>query len=168
MIAQLGKLFDAEYFEEYGRWTPDAPYGYSPADFHTIVFDGSAMVAHVGFQIRAITVGKSPVAVAGTGGVLTDKSARGSGYGRAAMEGAQLAMRSHRDIHFGYLGCREEIVPFYESVGWHRIKAIERSVSRLDQTTSVVAENAPLLICPAGRPIEDWPSGDVDLRGTPW
>ncbi|NNC12570.1 GNAT family N-acetyltransferase [Planctomonas sp. JC2975] len=167
-LARIGELFDAQYQQEFGTWTPDSPYGYSPADFHTLVFRRRALVAHVGFQIRTITVGDEAVTIAGTGGVLTDKAVRGAGYGRAAMESAQLAMRTEREVEFGYLGCREGVVPFYESVGWHRIHAIERCISWLDQATNIVTENAPLLICAAQRAIEEWPRGDIDLHGTPW
>jgi aminoglycoside 2'-N-acetyltransferase I len=64
----LQELFDTEYFSEYGRWNPDAPYGYSPADFHVLAYQDSALTAHVGFQLRRITVGRREVTVAGVGG----------------------------------------------------------------------------------------------------
>ncbi|MDF2563531.1 MAG: hypothetical protein K0R99_4977, partial [Microbacterium sp.] len=34
---------------------------------------------------------------------------------------AQQEMRKNARIEFGYLGCREEVVPFYERAGWLRI-----------------------------------------------
>ena len=30
---------------------------------------------------------------------------------------------------FGYLGCRPEVVPFYQATGWRRIDVVERHVS---------------------------------------
>lgn len=35
-----------------------------------------------------------------------------------------------RGIDFGYLGCREAVVPFHVACGWVRIVAAERSIDR--------------------------------------
>lgn len=43
--AALRELFDREYRAEYGEWNPDRPYGYSPADVHTVIFRDSLAVA---------------------------------------------------------------------------------------------------------------------------
>lgn len=72
------------------------------------------------------------------------------------------------DIEYGYLGCSPEVVPFYESSGWHRIHARERHTSRLEPTTIIDETHSPILICPAGRSVDEWPCGDIDLHGTPW
>lgn len=164
--AALRALFDREYFAEYGPWHPDRPYGYSPASVHTLAFVDSALVGHIGFQVRKIAVGDAEVTVAGTGGVLVDEKARGSGLGRRVMRRAQQAMREDARISFGYLGCREQVVPFYESSGWRRIRAAERHVSMQDPRRSVVSADGPILIFPTRD--RDWPHGDIDLRGTPW
>ena len=162
----LRELFDREYFAEYGAWHPDQPYGYSPASVHTLAFVDSALVGHVGFQRRTIGVGQAEIAVAGTGGVLVDERARGTGLGRRLMRRAQQAMREDMQVSFGYLGCREEVVPFYESAGWRRIRAVERHASIRDPRETVVSSEGPILIFPT-RDVP-WPLGDIDVRGTPW
>ena len=167
-LAALQELFDNEYMGDYGPWNPDAPYGYSPADFHVLEFRGTAVAAHVGFQRRVITVGGSDVLVAGTGGVLIDEQSRGTGLGNRAMRHAQQAMRDVARVDFGFLGCRQEVVPFYESAGWIQVHATERCLSRLDQTSVVVSDGGPNLVCSAMRDASEWPQGDIDLRGTPW
>jgi len=43
------------------------------------------------------------------------------------MSHAQQAMRDDDRVSFGYLGCREEVVPFYERTGWSRVNAVEPS-----------------------------------------
>jgi aminoglycoside 2'-N-acetyltransferase I len=164
----LEKLFDSEYLSDYGPWDPHAPYGYSPADFHVLLFLGSELSAHVGFQRRVIKVGTHDVVVAGTGGVLVDKRSRGTGLGGKVMRHAQESMRDQAQADFGFLGCRPEVVSFYESAGWIQIHATERCVSRMDQTSVKVSEGGPNLICPAKRAASEWPNGDIDLRGTPW
>lgn len=167
-LGALRELFDAEYFSEYGQWNPNAPYGYSPADFHVLAYQGSVLTAHLGFQRRIITVGDQQVMVAGVGGVLVHDRSRGSGIGGRMMRFAQTVMREEAGVEFGFLGCREEVVSFYESAGWIRIHVTERCLSRTDQTTVVVSEDEPNLICSATRDATQWPPGDVDLRGTPW
>jgi GNAT superfamily N-acetyltransferase len=167
-LAALEKLFDSEYLSGYGRWSPEAPYGYSPADFHMLAFQGAVLAAHVGFQRRVISVGTHDVLVAGTGGVLVDRRFRGTGLGRRTMREAQRAMREEADADFGYLGCRNEVVPFYESAGWVKVLATERCLSRTDQTSVIVSHGEPKLICSSIRQTGEWPDGDIDLRGTPW
>lgn len=165
-LAALGALFDHEYLTDHGSWDPDCPYGYSPADVHTFAFVDGVLVGHVGFQRRTIDVGDAEVVVAGTGGVLVGASLRGNGLGQRLISRAHKAMRADSRIDFGYLGCCEEVVRFYENVGWRRVQAIERHVSMLDPRKIVVSVEVPILVIPThGR---DWPAGDIDLRGTPW
>lgn len=167
-LAALEVLFDSEYLSDYGRWDPDAPYGYSPADFHVLAYQGPELVAHVGFQRRVISVGTDDVVVAGTGGVLVNQRFRGLGLGGRAMRHAQEAMREEAGADFGFLGCRKEVVPFYESAGWVQLHATERSLSRADQSSVIVSQGGPMLVCSSTRDASEWPNGDVDLRGTPW
>lgn len=122
----------------------------------------------MGFQSRRIAVGADDVLVAGTGGVLVDERLRGTGLGQRVMRLAQKVMRGETGVDFGFLGCRREVVPFYESAGWVQIYATERCLSRLDQKSVVVSEGGPNLICSAKRSASEWPKGDIDLRGTPW
>jgi hypothetical protein len=84
------------------------------------------------------------------------------------MHRAQEAMRQTQGVEFGYLGCRPAVVPFYEAAGWHRIHAVERHLSRLDPTSVIESDSAPILICAAARIAEQWPEGDIDLRGGAW
>lgn len=143
----LRDLFDGEYFREHGPWDPDAPYGYAPADVHVGVSSDGRLLGHVGFQLRSIAVGVCDVAVAGTGGVLVRKESRGIGLGAALMRRAQAAMRSF-DVpgkpkaEFGYLGCRPEVVPFYQATGWRRIDVVECHVSMGEKRVSKGEGNA--------------------------
>ncbi|MDR6866860.1 GNAT superfamily N-acetyltransferase [Microbacterium resistens] len=163
----LRALFDTEYLSSHGRWDPDAPYGYSPADIHVTALRGEEIVGHVGFQVRDIAVGATTVTIAGTGGVLVAPSARGTGLGADLLHTARSAMQRTPGVEFGYLGCRPEVVPFYESAGWRRIQAREHSLSLIDDSP-VESIDSPILICAAARPLDAWPAGDIDLRGRPW
>jgi aminoglycoside 2'-N-acetyltransferase I len=163
----LRDLFDAEYREAYSPWDPSHPYGYSPATYRLVASDGEQIVGHVGIQPRMIEVGKRDVLVGGTGGVLVSPRHRGSGLGRRLVQAACAAL-SHAPlgVQFGYLGCRDEVVPFYESAGWQRVFTTERSLSRLNGSSQV--SEGPLLVSAGLEPLEAWPHGQINLRGTPW
>jgi aminoglycoside 2'-N-acetyltransferase I len=167
-LADLRRLFDAEYLAEHGPWDPDLPYGYAPAGHHVLGLRDGTVVGHVGLQRRTIGVGRSDVVVAGVGGVLVAAGCRGSGVGRALLDEAAEVARDRVGADVGYLGCREEVVPFYRSCGWSRIVVREHSASRLDGRPVVQEAGPPILLQAACRPIAEWPPGDVDLRGRPW
>lgn len=165
-LDRMATLFDDEYLSDFGRWTPERPYGYAGHDVHVLAEAGGRLVGHVGWGRRTIGVGGADVVVAGVGGVLVSPAGRGLGLGGRLMAGAAATMRDAGDVEFGYLGCREEVVPFYLSCGWRRVRAAERYVDRVTGTTREDPPGAPLLVLPLGD--RAWPSGPVDLRGAPW
>lgn len=167
-LAGLRQVFDAEYLVEHGTWDPDQPYGYAPADLHVVASVDGQVVAHVGLQRRSVGVGDVDVAVAGVGGVLVAPPVRGAGLGRMVLKETARAARDVAAADFAYLGCREEVVPFYRSCGWRRTRVRERSLSRVDGAPVVQEPGPPVLLHAARRPVADWPAGDVDLRGRPW
>lgn len=124
------------------------------------------IVGHVGWARREIAVGREIVAIAGVGGVLISADARGMGLGGELMGWAERSMRNCGHFAFGYLGCREHVVPFYVSCGWHRIRAREKSVGRNGE--SVVTEPGPPILLLPILPLDLWPEGDIDLRGRAW
>ncbi|WP_206551808.1 GNAT family N-acetyltransferase [Microbacterium testaceum] len=166
-LDQLRLLFDREYLETFGPWDPEQPYGYAGHDTHVIArTNDGGIVAHVGWAHRVIGVGQSRVSIAGVGGVLVSPGAREGGLGRTLMARAAESMADDGRIAFGYLGCREEVVPFYLSCGWQRIAATEHSVSRTGMPVTV-EPGPPLLVLPVGAD-RAWPTGSIDLRGRAW
>ncbi len=127
---QLRQLFDSEYLDEHGEWAPEQPYGYAPHDVHVDARVHGRVVGHAGWARREIPVGHEGVAIAGVGGVLVSDAVRGMGLGRSLMERAEQSMNDHHGVAFGYLGCREQVVAFYEACGWSRIVAHERWIGR--------------------------------------
>lgn len=113
--------FDSEYLKEFGEWDPQQPYGYASHDVHVMVRLEGRVVGHVGWARRDIAVGTETVAIAGVGGVLISADTRGMRHGGELMGWAEQSMRGRRHLAFGYLGCREQAVPFYASCNLHRI-----------------------------------------------
>ena len=79
--------------------------------------------------------------------VLMSDEARGQRLGVDLMGQAARSMRDRGGVAFGYLGCREDVAPFYAACGWGRIHAGERSIAAS---------------------LESWLNGDIDLRGRAW
>ena len=167
LLGDLRRLFDDEYFDQFGVWSPEQPYGYAPHDHHVIASSDAGVVGHVGWGRRTVGVGGDDLVIAGVGGVLVSHQGRGRQLGAKLMARAAQSMREDGGIEFGYLGCREEVVPFYVSCGWHRISAGERSIGR-DGRLTVAPPGQPILVFPVGRPLDSWPSGVIDLRGRAW
>jgi len=89
--------------------------------------DGTLM-AHLDFECRLIGVGDREVLVAGVGEVATHPQQQGRGLGRRLMAELRRVLTAETPVGFGYLGCREEVVGFYERVGWHRIYQKTREI----------------------------------------
>lgn len=96
---------------------------------------------------------------AGVGSVLISADARGMRLGGELMGWAVQSMRDRGRVAFGYLGCREQVVPFYESCGWKRVRPRERSLGRTGESVVdepgppiLVLPIAPLAICRRRRP----------------
>nr|WP_246465323.1 GNAT family N-acetyltransferase [Ruania alkalisoli] len=112
MWGELRRLFDSEYLEDFGEWDREQLYGYAPHDAHVMARIDDRVVGHLGWTRREIAVGTETVAIAGVGGVLVCDEARGQRLGVDLMELAARSMRDHGGVSFGYLGCREQVVPF--------------------------------------------------------
>lgn len=166
-LGGLRGLFDSEYLDGSGQWDPEQPYGYASHDFHVIARIDGRIAGHVGWARREVAVGAETVALAGVGGVLIAAEARGRHLGGRLMERAAQSMNELGGVAFGYLGCREEVVPFYLSCGWTRIIARERSIGR-DGDPVVDEPGQPILIRPIAASLESWRDGDIDLRGRAW
>lgn len=165
-LANVRRMFDAEYRQEHGEWNPEQPYGYAPHSVHVVAELEGIVIGHVGFASRTIMVGGAKVMIAGVGGVLVAPPARGKGVASRLMTRAVQAMRSEGTAEFGYLGCREEVVPFYASCGWRRIYAEETSINRVGDRV-ITPAGEPLMVRPLRSGCE-WPKGPIDLRGRAW
>lgn len=163
----LKQLFDAEYAKEYGKWTRYEPYGYSSFDVRVLAYHHDKIVGHVAAQRRIIQVGTQRVVVAGIGGMLVAPAYRKHGIARRMLVRLQEAIRTVLFADFGYLGCREEVVPFYTACGFRRLYTTETSVNRLTRKT-VTATHTPIMVGSGLRPPAAFPDGPIDLNGTPW
>ncbi|HFI0234757.1 TPA: GNAT family N-acetyltransferase [Streptococcus suis] len=165
-VQAIKDLFDREYRDGYGEWNLKQPYGYTPQDYHLLAYQGEDLVGHMGSQVRTISVGAEESLIAGIGGVLIAPEFRGKGLGRAMMTRLLEENTQTLAVDFSYLGCREEVVPYYEACGFHRMERLERSINRL---TNMSQEELSIVMIASGQ--KNWrnfPSGRIDLHGRPW
>jgi aminoglycoside 2'-N-acetyltransferase I len=165
--ADLASLFDSEYVDEWGPWNPKRGYGFARGELHALARLDGQLLGYAASARRFVGVGSDELVIAGTGGVLTRKDARGAGVGNAVLSALQSASRGCAPADFGFLGCREEVVPFYESCGYVRIHSLVLDVSPRDAMT-LARSHGPTMICGGVRSVDDWPEGAIDLRGLPW
>ncbi len=128
--------------------------------------DGT-IIAHLDFEHRTIAVNGVDVDIAGVGEVAVHPDRHKQGLGRKLMALLQTMLKQQFQVDYGFLQCRDEVVGFYQSVGWHKIN---QTVHEVDiKTGKTVATNGNALIMPIHKSVDDWDTnGDVDLRGLPW
>lgn len=166
-VAAIASLFDREYQADYGPWDKDNPYGYAPHDYHMLVYQGADLVGHVGCQKRWIRVGEQEVLIAGIGGVLIASSHRKVGLGRQMLRFLLEQGRAQLPVSYFYLGCREAVVPFYQASGFTRFCRVETSLDRLSRQP-IQAYCQQIMIAPGREALDQFPAGDIDLRGCAW
>ena len=133
-----------------------------PKDRHLFVEVDSRVVSHVGLLQHAVRVGDDPVKVGGVGGVVTVPDQQGRGYARHAMRHAASLMCEEWGLDFGLLFCREPLVPFYQGLGWQRVK----DPVEVEQPSGRVVFPLAVMVLPCKG--QDWPAGPVDLDSLPW
>lgn len=166
-VKSIKRLFDAEYYDLHGPYEPVQPYGYAPSENHMMGIHGGEVVGHVGWSYRQIAVGGVELGIGGVGGMLVSPSWRGQGVAKSLLMACVESMKSDSRVFFGYLGCRKEVVVFYEACGWQSVINQERY---MDQSGSVkiAGTDDPLLIYGVRKSVHEWPSGMIDLRGRAW
>lgn len=164
---ELQQLFDGEYLQEHGYWTREQPYGYASFDLRALAFVDNHVIGHVACQKRTLLVGGQEVIVAGTGGVLVHPDHRQKGIAQQLLGHLQRASVEQLGVAYGYLGCREAVVPFYEACGYVRIEAEEHSLERMTHQP-VIATGTPIMICDGTESVTTFPTGIIDLQGLPW
>lgn len=166
---RLADRLSEEERRELFEWGED-PFGmremkiqWRPKELHFVVEFAGRPVSHVGVLRHTVAAGGRAVVVGGVGGVITRPEAQGSGYASLALERASAFMRDELDVEFGFLFCRDPLVPFYRRHGWHLVAA-PVTVSQ-DQDPPLVMPLNSMVLPFANRA---WPDGPVSLESLPW
>jgi len=134
-----------------------------PKDWHFILDADGRAASHVGILKHTVSAGGQAVVVGGVGGVVTVPEAQGHGYAQRLMRHAAAYMCEELGVEFGFLFCRDQLVAFYERLGWRLVTGpveVEQEAGPL-----VPPFNVMVLPCGEGR---EWPEGKVKLKSLPW
>ena len=131
-------------------------------DWMALGFLHGELVTQLCLPKREIMVGSEKVWVAGIGGMATHPSHQHKGYGSALLGATEIFMRDEMRVPFGLLICADATRPFYELARWQFA----------DNVLYFWQENQrrAMKTCVMSLSLEDrtWPSGEIDLCGSPW
>lgn len=155
-------------FPRYANLFSKVSYYYARPDYRVWLEDDTGnMVAHLDFEERLIAVNGVDVLIAGVGEVATHPDYQGQGLGRLLMHELKTILKEQFNVAYGFLQCRDEVVGYYEKVGWHRVYQPVHEEDVDSGKTQIT--HSPSLIFPIHQPVDNWISeGDIDLRGLPW
>jgi len=142
--------------------THDYKLSWRPTETHIFVSAGGRKMCHVGLVRQTIEVSGASLDVAGAGGVLVRNGARGHGYGRAAMEAAEVFVSREMKIGFMLLFCREAVRSWYDALGWRKVLG----ATWAEQPNGSIV--LPLVSMWKSLNGARWPEGDVYLHSRPW
>lgn len=139
-----------------------------PLEYRLLLRDMSGrLIGHLGFAHRLIEVGGRRIKIAGIGAVAILPDDQGQGWGRRLLSQLETHLATEAEVEFGFLQCRDVVVPFYEKRGFHRIPQQVRSFD--PRHLRWLTDDAAALILPVTAGRDSWPrEGVVDLMGMPW
>jgi len=143
---------------------PADSYRWTASTWSVLAKTDTHVVAHAGIAYRVIQVGELRVPVAAIGGVMTLPDWRHRGYARAVLANATAFAGLQLWAPFAVVICPAEDTAFYEHIGWRVAEAPIRC-EQPEGPVQLAREIALYLACQGEAA---WPSGPIDLRGTPW
>lgn len=140
---------------------PETAREWSPPQWGAFVRDEGELVSYTGVVMREVVADGSSVLGGGIGGVATHPERRGRGYAPLGM-GRALDFMHSSGVHFALLVCREELVAYYESLGWRRFSG--RTLVTQHGEPEVFTFNEVMV----GDVVGKAPTQTIDLQGPPW
>jgi aminoglycoside 2'-N-acetyltransferase I len=159
----LGELKDAVYPpEREGEWE-GASRGWSRPEWGVFVRnDAGDLVSYTGVIRREGAVDGRHTTIGGVGDIATHPDHRGMGYAPLGM-GRALDYLATRDTDFALLVCRDQLVSYYQGLGW---RLFEGEVRDTQFGEPDVFELNRVMVGDLNRkaPLR----GTIDLRGPAW
>lgn len=130
--------------------------------WRVLVRAGGDLAALTGIDAREVTVGGRPVSIGTVGGVSTAPAWQGHGLATLALATALAFIRDELKAPFGFLTCRDHLVPFYARRGW-RLLLVPVRFDQPEVGPVTLARPYEAMVYPCGD--ASWPEGDVALKG---
>jgi len=88
-------------------------------DWSVINSQENSIVTFYNIVVRNISIDNKKVKVAGINNVITPKIFRGRGYSSKTLRSTQTFIFEDLKCKAGLLLCADELIPFYEKLGWY-------------------------------------------------
>ena len=133
-------------------------------EFRVVGYSGAQPVAHLGVLRRYLRLPTldDDILVADVGLVAVAPSEQKRGLGRQLLVHTAEIL-AELGTSYGFLTCRAEVVPFYETGGWQLING--QRTSMIDNANAVEIYEGPTMVLPVQSAIEAWPRTLVQRNG---
>jgi GNAT superfamily N-acetyltransferase len=149
---------DVAVFGQTRAWHGSRP------EFSVVLWEAERVVAHVGVVQRTITVGETPLRVAGVQNVFVLPEYRGQGLSAQVLQAA-MTQAADRRFDGGLLFCVPRLEKVYAACGWHGLGV--REVVRTEDGRDIpIPDKNIAMFYPIQTP--HFPAGLVHLRGNDW
>jgi GNAT superfamily N-acetyltransferase len=150
---------DIDTFSKTRAWHGSGP------SYTVMLEENGQIAAHLGVVDRVITVGETPLRVAGIQNVFVRPEYRGKGLSDRILASAMERAKTWK-FDFGLLFCGEKVMPVYKRSGWillagREVVRVDESGSELTMTPENLAMYYPVLQ-------RDFPVGKIHLGGNDW
>lgn len=142
------------------RWQ-DIRWG--PLEWMALGYLDDELVTILGLLRREILVGTEKLWVVGVGGVATHPARQRRGLSTRLLQASETFMREKLTASFGLLICGQNRLLFYEHVGWRHVAD---ELFFMQDGKRYPIRDVPVMILPLSQ--FNWPSGEIDLCGSPW
>jgi GNAT superfamily N-acetyltransferase len=124
-------------------------------------FEGE-LVSQLCLLKRSILVGGQTLWVGGVGGVATHPRWQKHGFATKILRESETFMRKDICVPFGLLICADETQPVYAHCGW---QYVEHSLIYIQNGKRSILDTCVMILKLTDEP---WPSGEINLQGSPW
>jgi GNAT superfamily N-acetyltransferase len=135
---------------------------WSSADAMAVGFIDGLLVSQLCLVYRQVKAGAISLLVVGVGGVATHPKYRRKGYSSQLLAKIRDFLSKEQRANFGLLICDEKLETFYGAAGWQKV------ANSLDywQENQRRTLKTPVMILSLSD--QEWPTGNIDIRGLPW
>lgn len=164
--ADIQQMLIASFPDYVDFFTANSYWGTKP-EFRLIAIENDHPIAHLEFGYRQISVGDTPVQIAGIGAVAIHPSHQGRKLGKAMFAQLREYLLKNSSVDFGFIGCHEEVAGFYAASGFQRVDQSVYNLNPDSQTWETF--HGPTLVMPIHKSMHEWQHGTlIHLHGMPW
>ena len=166
-IRQVETLTDAEKQQLFG-WGEDIfgvaslNLSWRPKDLHFLLYAEGLLVSHVGGLKNVVNINGESATVGGVGGVVTIREARKKGFARQLMQHTIKFFKREWEVDAGLLFCPQQMVAYYESLGWESVS----NTVLIEQPNGQIASPLHVMVLPFDE--RSWSAGSIELQSLPW